>query len=36
LYDKTINLEMKSDAEAAAILAAERSKTCPNGGACIK
>ena len=32
LYDKTINLEMKSDAEAAAILAEERSKTCPNGG----
>lgn len=36
LYEKTINLEMKSDAEAAAILAAERSKTCPNGGACKK
>lgn len=36
LYDKTINLEMKSDAEAAAILAEERSKTCPNGGACTK
>ena len=36
LYEKTISLEMKSDAEAAAILAAERSKTCPNGGACIK
>ena len=32
LYDKTINLEMKSDAEAVAILAEERSKTCPNGG----
>jgi hypothetical protein len=35
LYEKTINLEMKSDTEAAAILAEERSKTCPNGG-CIK
>jgi hypothetical protein len=31
-----MNLEMKSDAEAAAILAEERSKTCPNGGFCTK
>lgn len=34
LYDRTMNLEMKSDAEAAAILAEERKHSCPNGGNC--